>query len=103
MDGYLDGVNTFTYPDVQAFQPMRKLMISNEGQTRVVKPRLVVNGKRNWYDIESIRAEVFDGTTTLKERALAVWKFMRDNLSVFTDTVCATIRALSALPLHRAF
>lgn len=79
MDGYLDGVNTFTYPDVQAFQPMRKLMISNEGQTRVVKPRLVVNGKRNWYDIESIRAEVFDGTTTLKERALAVWKFMRDN------------------------
>jgi hypothetical protein len=79
MDGYLDGVNTFTYPDSQAFQPMKKLVITNEGQTRVIKPRLVVNGKRNWYDIESIRAEVFDGATTTKERALAVWKFMRDN------------------------
>lgn len=79
MEGSLDGVNTFTYPDSQAFQPMRKLTIANEGQTRVIKPRLVVNGKRNWYDIESIRAEVFDGATTVKERALAVWKFMRDN------------------------
>lgn len=79
MDGTLDGVNTFTYPDSQAFQPMKRLVISNEGQKTVIKPRLVVNSKRNWYDIESIKQEVFQDATTPKERALVLWKFMRDN------------------------
>lgn len=79
MDGLLDGTNTFTYPDSRSFQPMRKIAITNVGKETVFKPRLIINFKRNWFDIESIRAECFQGANTVKERALAVWKFMRDN------------------------
>ena len=79
MDGFLDGTNTFTYPNSRAFQPMRKVTISNTGKETVSKPRLVINFKRNWFDIASIRAECLQGTSTIKERALAIWKFMRDN------------------------
>lgn len=79
MGGSLDAVNTFTHPSSIAFQPMNSVRISNDGTTTVRRPRVVVNSKRNWFDIDGVRAEAFDGAVTPKEKALALWKFVRDN------------------------
>lgn len=79
MTGLLDASNTFTYPNSIAFQHMKRVSISNKGNSTVKNPRLIINNKRNWFDINSIREECFAGISTPKDKALAVWKFMRDN------------------------
>ena len=79
MGGWLDGENTFSYPRTRAFQPMKRLTVSNKGNNTVVHPRILINNIRNWYDITSLRAECFAGAISPKEKALSLWKFMRDN------------------------
>ena len=79
MNGLLDASNTLTYPNNYAFQHMKKLRISNKGTETIINPQLILNNRRNWYNINTISSECFAGATTGKDKALAVWKFVRDN------------------------
>lgn len=79
MGGLLDANNTFTYPNKRAFQHMKKVIVSNMSDEIVINPRLLINFKKNWFDIGSLRNEVFEGAKSSEERALSLWKFMRDN------------------------
>jgi len=83
MGGTLDGFNTPQYVDTYGgckrvepkFEPNEYLVLENTGQTDVVHPRIVVNGRRNWYSAEDILASVLRPGMTDAERAMAVFNF----------------------------
>ena len=79
--GTVDGLMTRTpvgyKPFRQGWQPNRSLTIQNVGDTDVVNPRIVINGKRNWHSLDSVVAEATPGCTTVAERARAIWEFRR--------------------------
>lgn len=79
MEGTLDGSNTFTYPATTTFQPMVRMRITNRSDTTLVHPRIIFNDQKRWFDIESMAAECFEGAVTDKEKALALWQFIRNN------------------------
>jgi len=79
MNGLLDGENTFTYPNYKTFEPLESLKIINKATTRVHNPRIIFNNKKKWFDINSLTAECFNETFTPKEKALSLWKFVRNN------------------------
>ncbi len=54
----------------------RTLIIENLGETPVVNPRITVNGRYDWFDVETIAREATRGCETDEERALAIWKFV---------------------------
>ncbi|MEP2670036.1 MAG: hypothetical protein ABJH04_13625 [Cyclobacteriaceae bacterium] len=85
MNGNLDGNNTFTYPNVRTFQHMKRVSISNLGDEIVYHPRLVINNERNWFDINSLRNEIFSEATSSKERALSLWSFMKNNRMHYSE------------------
>ena len=62
---------------VQGWQPNRSLLIENVGQTDVLNPRIVVNGRRNWSTLEDVVAEATRGYTSDADRARAIWEFLR--------------------------
>ncbi|MEW6356558.1 MAG: putative Ig domain-containing protein [Planctomycetota bacterium] len=77
MGGTMDGVNTRTPIGYgvwsQAFEPNVSLRMENVGETDVVNPWVIVNGKRNWRTMQDIVAEATAGCKTEKERAVAIW------------------------------
>ncbi|MGB3947398.1 MAG: hypothetical protein WBM13_05420 [Bacteroidia bacterium] len=79
MNGLLDGKNTFTYPNYRAFEPMQKIKITNKSNITLRNPRITFNNKKNWYDINGLTTECFSEAITSKEKALNLWKFMRNN------------------------
>ncbi|MFC2075869.1 transglutaminase family protein [candidate division KSB1 bacterium] len=56
-----------------------EVAIHNRGRTIVVNPRVVANGKRDWHSTSSILAEILQDNMSDKEKALAIWEFLRDN------------------------
>jgi len=50
--------------------------IANVGDVPVVDPRLVVDGRRDWFDVDALRAEIVGDATTEKERAERLWAFL---------------------------
>lgn len=56
----------------------RSLTIENTGSVPVVNPRLTVNGRYDWFDKESIVREAVGRARSDAERALALWKFARE-------------------------
>ena len=62
---------------IQGWQPNRSLLIENVGQVDVVNPRIVVNGRCNWWTLAEVVAEATKGYTTEADRARAVWEFLR--------------------------
>jgi hypothetical protein len=79
LNGLLDGKNTFTYPNYKAFEPMENIKIINKSTTKIHNPRITFNSKKNWYDINELTAECFSEAVTPKEKALSLWKFVRNN------------------------
>ena len=83
MGGALDGFNTADYPDTYLgfkrikakFEPNKYLVIENLGDTDVVNPRIVVNGRRNWYSTDNILASVLKPGMTNAEKAMAIFNF----------------------------
>ena len=83
MGGTLDGFNTAQYLDTYSackrleskFEPNRYLVLENVGRTDVVCPRIVVNGRRDWYSVDSILAGVLKPGMTEAEQAMAIWAF----------------------------
>jgi Transglutaminase-like superfamily len=83
LGGTLDEFNTADFLDTynfnkrlkSKFQPNQFLMIENLGQTDVVNPRIVVNGRRYWFSVETILASVLRPGMTDAEKAIAIWVF----------------------------
>jgi hypothetical protein len=74
--------NDATYEiDVGGFRdPVNQtIIIENLGETPVVNPRITVNGRYDWFDVDSIALEATQGCETDEERALALWEFVRQN------------------------
>ena len=59
----------------QEFEPNISVRMENVGDTDVVNPWVLVNGKRNWRTVEDIVAEAQAGRETDKERAVGIWQF----------------------------
>ncbi|MCW5979163.1 MAG: hypothetical protein KIT09_13890 [Bryobacteraceae bacterium] len=53
-----------------------EITIENLGDAPVVNPRITVNGLYDWYDVESIVAEVTRDAKTDEEKALALWQWV---------------------------
>jgi hypothetical protein len=83
MGGTMDGENTRTPVGYgawsRAFEPMREVRIENVGDTLVVNPWLIVNGRRDWRTVEKIVAEATRGCANDRERAIAIWRFVINN------------------------
>ena len=83
LGGTLDGFNTAQYLDTYSackrlqskFEPNEYLVLENVGQSDVVGPRIVVNGRRDWYSVDSILAGVVKPGMTDAEKAMAIWAF----------------------------
>ncbi len=80
MGGSLDAENTRSPVGYQvydqAFEPNLLVRMENVGQTPVVNPWLMANG-RDWRTLESIVAEVVSPEMGDAEKALALWTFQR--------------------------
>jgi len=88
MGGTEDASNTrdpIVYPAWKpGYEPMRSVKLENTGDTDVVNPRLVVNGKRNWRTVADIVSEALrtygdPGPMSEREKARAIWEFFRTN------------------------
>jgi len=82
MGGTLDLENSLTIGsgNVQiAFQPNLELVIANTGSTPVVNPRLVLNGRGNWYSFDDLLAEWTRGATNQQDTAYLLWQHMREH------------------------
>src|SRR5665213_1512361 len=52
----------------------RSVTISNVGTEMVVNPRLIVNGRRNWFSTPDILAGIIAPGMTDREKSLAIWR-----------------------------
>lgn len=82
--GALDHVNTVRYyywfgkyhvRELPWFQPNVSVRIANVGPSLVKGVRLVANGAGDWYDIDSLLAEVIGARVTDREKAMALFGF----------------------------
>jgi hypothetical protein len=75
-------VNDYTYEiEVGGFRdPVNEsIIIENLGDKPLVNPRITVNGRYDWFDVETMAREATAGCKTDEERALALWDFVRNN------------------------
>jgi len=73
-------VSDYTYEiEVNGFRdPLNEtIIIENLGDKPLVNPRITVNGKYDWFDVESIAREATLGCRTDEERAFAIFNFVR--------------------------
>lgn len=91
MGGTVDGFNSANYYDTYArckrveskFEPNKYLVIENIGQTDIINPRIVINGRRNWYSADDILASLLKPGMTDVDKAMAIFNF-----SVSIDVQC---------------
>lgn len=57
----------------------RWIRIANVGTEVVSSPRVIANGKRDWFSTPDILAGIFKPGMTDREKALAIWRFLVDN------------------------
>jgi len=73
-------VNDYTYEiEVDGFRDPANvsIIIENLGDKPLVSPRITVNGKKDWYDTESIAREAVSGCNTDEERAFGIFNFVQ--------------------------
>ena len=83
MGGTLDGFNTVEYLDTYGghmrqesrFEPNDYVVIENIGDVTVFNPRIVINGRRDWYSADTILAGVLEDGMTDAEKAMALFRF----------------------------
>lgn len=81
--GTLDEFNTAKYPDTYGgskridwgFQPNAYVVIENVGRRDLVNPRLVVDGRRDWFSAQTMLASLLAPGMSDAEKALAIWAF----------------------------
>lgn len=57
----------------------RTVTLRNRGSQLVVNPRIVVNGRRDWFNAATILEEILEPGMSDREKALAIWQLMRDH------------------------
>ncbi len=62
-----------------AFQPNITLILENRGDIPVENPRIVINGERNWWTLDSMLAEALRGAKTDQDKIYFIWDFVRRN------------------------
>lgn len=75
-------VNDYTYEiEVGGFRdPVNEtIIIENLGDEPLVNPRITVDGRFDWFDVEAMAHEATRGCTTDEEKALAIYEFVRVN------------------------
>lgn len=75
-------VNDYTFEiEVDgSIDPINKtIIIENLGDSPIINPRITVNGKYDWFDIESLAGEITRDCRTDEEKALAIFEFIRLN------------------------
>jgi hypothetical protein len=58
------------------FQPNKYLIIENTGDTDVINPRIVINGRRDWFSADDILAGIFKPGMTDAEKAMAIYALL---------------------------
>ncbi|MFC1613826.1 transglutaminase domain-containing protein [Gemmatimonadota bacterium] len=53
-----------------------EIVIENLGDEPVVDPRITVNSKYDWFDVNSMVAEITEGCKTDEEKAMAIWQWV---------------------------
>ena len=56
-----------------------ELVIENTGSEDIIDPKITINGKWDWSNVESIVKEAVKDALTEEEKAMAIWQFVRDN------------------------
>ena len=82
--GTLDEFNTAQYIETyhnnmrleSKFQPNKYLIIENIGNTDIVNPRIIINGRRNWFSADDILAGIFKPGMSDAEKAMAIYAFL---------------------------
>lgn len=102
LGGTLDGVNTrdpIGYTAYQqGYEPNHSVRLENTGNTDVVNPWIIVNGKRNWRSIDHILSEILTDDMDDAEKARAIWEFAcahRYHYTCGTDEVKDTVKMLN--------
>lgn len=83
MGGTLDEFNTVQYLDTYSsykrlsckFQPNRYVLIENVGTHDVMNPRLIINGRRNWFSVKDMLDGILKPRMNDAEKAMAIWRF----------------------------
>jgi hypothetical protein len=83
MDGTLDGFNTVHYLETyiacmreeSRFEPNEYVILENTGDVDVVNPRIVINGRRNWFSADDILNSILKPEMTDGEKAMAIYRF----------------------------
>jgi len=55
------------------------IIIENIGDKDIINPRIKINGRYDWFDLESITDEAIKGCRTDEEKAMAIWRFITEN------------------------
>lgn len=81
LDAAVDGVMTRMPVGYAAYrqgwQPNRVVRLENVGDTDVVNPWLIVNGKRRWRTLDEMAGVAVGNWTSDGDKARAVWEFTR--------------------------
>jgi len=75
-----------------------EIVIENLGAVAVESPRITVNGKYDWFDMESMVGEITAGCTTDEEKAMAIWQWVhwkRFQRSPFDRSSLHPVRAMN--------
>lgn len=79
-DRYLSSSDRYSIDLTQdGYVDNRRIILENTGTTDIVNPWVVINGKRNWFDINTMTREIAGGETNPEKLAFRVWRFVRDN------------------------
>lgn len=84
--GTLDGWNTADYrktygnyfEQISKFEPNEYLSIENIGQTNIVNPRIVINGRRDYFDVKSVLSGIIKQGMDDAQKAQAIFSFLAD-------------------------
>jgi hypothetical protein len=55
------------------------IILKNTGTTNIVNPWLVLNKRRDWYDVDTMLSGVLGSETDPKKRAFLIWQFIKLN------------------------
>jgi hypothetical protein len=84
MGGTLDEFNTPAYLVTYGgstrleprFQPNKYLLLENAGETDIINPHVVINGRRNWYSADDLLSSILKPGMSDKDKATAIFAFL---------------------------
>jgi len=101
LQGYQDSENTTTLllnglPD-RKFEPLRYIRILNLDTISIIGPQLISNRKGNWRDFGSVVQEALRDVTSPRDKALAMYSFLKNNRVHWTSPLYDYVNPLYQL------